>query len=357
MLTENISRAPVSPTSTLARPSRVASSTRHRNPALDFTKGALVLLMVLYHWFNYFTSFQWEQYRYIHFLTPSFIFITGFIVSNIYLAKYDPADFRLPRRLVTRGVKLMAIFIALNAARDLLFAFSPAGRFDLAMVNPKDIVAVFVTGAYSGRLVAFYILIPIAYLLMLSGILMPALRFYRHTFQIVCVLFIGLITTFYLAGIPDNNLELVNIGILGVVAGFRPIHVINGYGRYWVALVVAYLCYLVAITYWNIPYPLLIVGVSLSVLIIYLIGVHGGRATTIHSEIVRLGKYSLFGYISQIVILQVLAAAAHHVRLGYLGLALSFAGAFALTVLSVELVDRARRHIGGIDRIYRAVFA
>src|SRR5439155_17798294 len=38
--------------------------TTDRVPALDFTKGALVLFMVLYHWLNYFVSPQGEMYRY-----------------------------------------------------------------------------------------------------------------------------------------------------------------------------------------------------------------------------------------------------------------------------------------------------
>src|SRR4249920_949495 len=82
-----------------------------RIPALDFTKGALVLIMVLYHWLNYFVSADGSWYRYLRFLTPSFIFITGFFVSHIYLAKYDPADTRLPKRLLERGLKLIAIFV------------------------------------------------------------------------------------------------------------------------------------------------------------------------------------------------------------------------------------------------------
>ena len=91
-----------------------------RISALDFTKGALVLIMVLYHWINYFIGLQWPYYRYLRFLTPSFIFVTGFMISNVYLSKYDAADPRLSKRLFTRGLKLMAVFLALNAARTLI---------------------------------------------------------------------------------------------------------------------------------------------------------------------------------------------------------------------------------------------
>src|SRR4051812_8978697 len=57
-----------------------------RVPALDFTKGALVLIMVLYHWMNYFIRADGDVYKYLRFLTPSFIFITGFLVSQVYLS-------------------------------------------------------------------------------------------------------------------------------------------------------------------------------------------------------------------------------------------------------------------------------
>src|ERR1700751_836902 len=95
--------------------SKIANSTRI--PALDFTKGALVLIMVLYHWINYFIGPQWGYYQYLRFLTPSFIFITGFMISNVYLSKYDATDRRLSTRLFTRGFKLLVLFLFLNLAR------------------------------------------------------------------------------------------------------------------------------------------------------------------------------------------------------------------------------------------------
>src|SRR3984957_1256663 len=104
---------------TIDLPAIAASSRPQRIPALDFTKGALVLIMVLYHWINYFI-WQWPYYEYLRFLTPSFIFITGFMVSHVYLSKYAAADPRLSKRLFTRGLKLMAIFLLLNLTRALI---------------------------------------------------------------------------------------------------------------------------------------------------------------------------------------------------------------------------------------------
>jgi hypothetical protein len=160
-----------------------------------------------------------------------------------------------------------------------------------------------------------------------------------------------------LMGEQSPNLELVTIGMLGVLTGFLPIAAINDFVRRPYTLAFAYLCYTIAITIWNVPFPLLIVGVALSLMVIYLVGASGTESGTIRSEVILLGKYSLFGYISQIAILQILSAGFRHVNLGASVLGISFVAAFALTILSVEAVDRARARTASMDRLYKAVFA
>src|SRR5437879_8499891 len=95
-----------------------------RIQALDFTKGALVLIMVLYHWLNYFVSPQGDFYKYLRFLTPSFICISGFLISNIYFAKYGIAAPHLPMRLIQRGLKILAVFLTLNIVRTYVLSDS-----------------------------------------------------------------------------------------------------------------------------------------------------------------------------------------------------------------------------------------
>ena len=92
-------------------------------------------------------------------------------------------------------------------------------------------------------------------------------------------------------------------------------------------------------------------------MVIYLVGISGSDSGIIKSEVILLGKYSLFGYISQIAILQILAASLRHFNLGFAVLSLSFVAAFALTIVSVEVVDRARARAASMDRLYKAVFA
>jgi peptidoglycan/LPS O-acetylase OafA/YrhL len=331
-----------------------------RNPALDFTKGALVLIMVLYHWINYFIGPQWEYYEYLHFLTPSFIFITGFMISNVYLSKYAATDPRLSKRLFTRGLKLMAIFLFLNVARTFVVPVLGTGALVQNRLDPRNIFAIFVSGnlpVTGGKLVAFSILMPIGYLLMLSGTLMLPYRLYRFTFHLVCVLLMLSILILGLNGAQSYNLEFVTIGMLGVLTGFMPIESINNFVRHPYSLAFAYLCYTIAVTIWHVPFPLLIVAVLLSLMVIYLVGASGSESGTIRSEVILLGKYSLFGYISQIAILQTLSVVFRHVNLGVAGLCISFFAAFALTIITVELVDRARARTASVDRLYKAAFA
>ena len=330
-----------------------------RISALDFTKGALVLIMVLYHWINYFIGSQWPYYFYLRFLTPSFIFITGFLISHIYFSKYDAADPRLPKRLFVRGLKLMVIFIVLNAARALVLPILSTGSLAAHPLAAQNFVTVYLTGnlPVTSKLVSFSILIPIAYLLMLSAALTLALRFYKYTFHAACGFLLLSILGLAFIGAHSQNLEFVTVGMLGVLIGFIPIAAINRFVRHPYMLAFSYLCYVITITIVNVPYPLLIVGVCLSLMAIYLVGVSEGESNRIRKEIILLGKYSLLGYIAQIAILQILFASFRHLNLGVAALFLSFFAAFALTVASVEGVDRARTAATSIDKLYKTVFA
>jgi peptidoglycan/LPS O-acetylase OafA/YrhL len=338
-----------------------AGSKAQRNPALDFTKGALVLFMVLYHWLEYFVSVTGDFYRYIRFVTPSFIFITGFLISNIYLSKYEISDPRLPKRLLQRGLKILAIFVALNVFISLLFSQSYAGRILLTSFSVRNLVAIYVTGNTliegSGKAAAFYVLVPISYLLLLSAGLLILGRFFKYIFHTVFVLFLGGILVLDWAGLKSANLELLTIGMLGVLFGYVPIEKINRFVSHSYMVVVAYLCYLIAIKIWNVIYPLQVVGVCLSLMLIYLVGAKAGELGGARKHVDLLGKYSLFGYIAQIAILQVLYRSLRHVNPGPGVLILSFFAAFALTMISVEVVDRLRARSTVVDRLHKAVFA
>ncbi len=338
----------------------VSRSTPPRNTALDFTKGTLVLLMVFYHWVNYFVGPQWEYYLYLRFLTTSFIFLAGFLISSAYRSKYDPADPRLWKRLFTRGLKLLVIFLALNVARRFIVPILGTGVVAQNPVDGSSLFAIFVSGnlpVVNGKLVSFPILIPISYVLILSAVLMIPTRFYKYTFHSACAICAQSIVTLGFKNMQSAHLESVTIGLLGVLAGLVPIKTLNAVVRHLYTLAFGYACYIIAITIWNVPFPLQVLGVMLSLMLIYRIGAIAGEPGRVRNQVILLGKYSLFGYISQNAILQILSSGFHRVNLQPAGLVLTFLAAFILTILSIDILHRARAKMPGLDRLYTAVFA
>jgi hypothetical protein len=334
-----------------ARPNRIA--------ALDFTKGALVLIMVLYHWLNYFVGPNLD-YRYLRFLTPSFIFVTGFLVAHVYFSGQNAADPRLGKRLLIRGIKLLVIFVILNAVRSILLPVLSGAHISFAdQLSPGNLWAVGVVGnvpVTSSKLIAFYILVPISYLLLLSAGLSLPYRSFKYSFHVACILFLSGILVLALNGRRSYNLEFITIGLLGAMAGFVSIQTINNFVRHPITLLLGYLSYVVAITAWNVPFPLLAVGVCLSVWAIYLAGLQEPESSRAGRHVILLGKHSLFGYVAQIAILQILSTTFRHVKPGPAVTVISFVAAFALTMLAVEVLERVKSRSLITDRLYKVAF-
>lgn len=324
-----------------------------RNPALDFTKGFLVLLMVFYHWFNYFIGPS-TVYNYIRFLTPSFIFITGFIVANIYFVKYDVRDHRLAMRLATRGLKIIAVFVVLNVMIGGLVPSRGTGQATLLQMVITRALGTAVPGVKDA---AFPVLMPIGELLLVSAALVFGYRHSRYVVHVFCaVAFTGVIVLRY-AGIDNPNAELIAIGSLGMVLGMVPVARLVQIVNRPLMLAIAYVLFDIGVYFWRAHYALQVIGVCLNIAIIYLVGASRFASTWVGRTVVLLGKYSLFGYISQIAILQLLRRAVAAGGSGVLLLGLSFVAAFVLTTLSVMLIDSMRKRSSVIDRSYKFVFA
>lgn len=340
---------------------QVEAGKTHRIPALDFTKGVLVLVMVLYHWLNYFIATEGDFYRYLRFVTPSFIFVTGFLISNVFISKYEISDWKLPKRLIQRGLKILGVFIFLNMVLSFLVRESYSGKLLFDPLSIESIIAIYVTGNVYivgiGKAAVFHILVPISYLLLLSAGLLIAYRFYKYIFHIVCMGFLLCVLILDLNGFESGNLDLLTMGLLGVSIGHVPIETINNFARHPYMLGGAYLCYLCAITVWNVIYPLQVIGVCLSLMLIYMLGTKNAEPGKLRRHIILLGKYSLFGYLAQIAVLQVIFRGLQHIDLGASELAISLIGAVTLTMLTVEGVDRARTRSTTLDGLYTAVFA
>lgn len=336
-------------------------ATSSRIPAFDFTKGALVLFMVLYHWLNYFYGPQGDIYKYLRFLTPSFIFITGFLISHVHFRKYGVGSPKLSKRLFLRGAKLLLVFVALNL---IVSVWEPtsfvrnifSGRLTFADLDPVFFTGTTSSGA-SGKIAAFTILVPIGYLLMLSALLSLACRFYKYTFHVVCAFLLLCMIVLGLHGIESSNIELGAIGLLGVVFGYASADEIQKLvSRPWVIMVI-YAAYLAAISLWDVSLYMQMIGACLTTALIYVVGAQQGEPGRLRSHIILLGKYSLFGYIAQIAILQLLSAAFRHTHRGFATLGISLVAGFALTMISVEAADRIRVRSRTFDAAYKSVFA
>jgi hypothetical protein len=315
--------------------------------------------MVLYHWINYFLGPH--DNRYLRFLTPSFIFISGFIVSNIYLSKYGITDPHLPKRLIERGLKILGVFLVLNLMRSFVAPGHTNTNTLTTRAWVRSVIDIYVLGSGVGggqaKAVAFFILVPISYLLLLSAALLVVSRYYRFTVHAVCFGFLLSIAAMNYRGFESPNLELLAIGLLGLIAGYLPTEKVNAVVRHPYLLAASYVAYLATITVWNVIYPLQIVGVYLSLMILYWMGLESGKPGGIRATVVLLGKYSLLGYIAQIAILQCLRLALHPFSWETGLFVLSFVLAFALTIASIKIVDLLRSRSITVDRLYRFVFA
>jgi len=341
-------------TPSTSRPNRKAP----RILALDFTKGALVLLMVLYHWLNYFVGNGSYAYRYLRFITPSFIFIAGFLMPAVYLSNRALSSGVLGKRLVWRGLKLFGIFLALNAAASLHVNLRATEATRVGSVY--RIAVACLTGNIAlgnTKLVSFYILVPIGALLLLTALLALLLRRCVYTVHIVVGIALCVLFGLWVRALSSPNLELITIGLIGLLIGFVPIQSIKAVAGRPYVLGVAYAMYVIGLALWNAVYPLQIAGVCLNVMLIYLIGERAERMGSIGRTVVLLGKYSLFGYIVQIAILQLLHRAMSNIVPESLRLVLSLFVAMMLTIGTVKVMDYLRFRWSPVNRLYGVVFS
>ncbi len=309
--------------------------------------------MVLYHWLNYFVDVQWDVYRYLRFLTPSFIFISGFIVSAIYPVSAFRSSPRISRRLLQRGLKLLALFTLLNVMASLLIG---RGR-DGTAIGPQAFIdrayAIYVVG--DGRAL-FDVLVPIAYFLLAAPVILAAASRFRAAVPAAAVATLSVAYAANLNGTASPNLELVSMALLGMLAGTVPIDRVGWSLRRPVFLTASYGLYVIAISFWNIIFPLQMIGVCLSVLGIYLLAVRAGSAGPAQRLTIQLGQYSLFAYIGQVAILQALRP-----FFSPSSLTVQLLAPFALTLVlmtgAVTILAVVRRESRLVDRAYRVVFA
>lgn len=144
----------------------IARSSIARDVTFDAVRGVLVVLMVVYHVLSITTTAEADAFRYIRFLSGSFLLISGFVVVRFMWERFALAPRDTSLRLVQRGLKVLLIFAVLNLAIHAS-GFGNAAKTQLgAQGFVQNAATIFLRG--DGQLSSFLILLPIAYLLMLA---------------------------------------------------------------------------------------------------------------------------------------------------------------------------------------------
>lgn len=324
----------------------------NRDLNLDFVKGTLVIVMVVYHAMNYFTNVDASYYGYLRFINGSFVFLAGYVVSTFYDEKYGADGWQLLKRLTWRGIKLLVLFTALNLAISALGVTSyQSVEFGTAgyLANVTEIY-----GSGNGKLMAFQILIPISYVLLVAPLYFTS-RWFRDPLVVVTLIFAF---TYSFLDLAAPNLFFLLIGLVGLSVGImlksRTVPAI----RSRVVIIIGIsLCAVVgnALSSNVLTYS---IGVLLMLKLIYdgatLIDARGltKRMTVV------LGQYSLVCYVAQIVFLFALYRILSKPQwsLGY-ELGLVIVGTCFALLGGCLLLTHCRRNSLVVDRAYRSVFA
>jgi peptidoglycan/LPS O-acetylase OafA/YrhL len=326
-----------------------------RLAAIDFTKGALVGFMVLYHALNYSTELQ-LGFKYVGFLPPSFIFITGFLMAMVYFPRPPERDAATGGRMVVRGLKLLILFTVLNIAGTLVSSRNYNGQplgLKLFFSHWEDI---YFNGA--GNMAAFEVLLPIAYLLLLGPLLLLLRRAGRWAVPVLAALVIVTLSVLEFEwGIPANA-AMMAAGLLGAALGRIPQTRLRALGRVWFVPLALYAgLFLLANGSMSESFLLQLAAGVLAIAALYGIGERVRKPEWLMRHISVLGSYSLLAYIVQIGFLQVLVRRLGRPDPDSVDFLLFFGATLLVTAVAAELARWVRSRSRIADQAYRLVFA
>lgn len=326
----------------------------NRIHAIDFTKGILVLLMVVYHSLNY-LHYGSLPHDYMAFLPPSFLMITGFLITQIYIPRYGLDSKNIEKRLAVRSLKLLFIFTLLNIMAGIIL---PKNHFGISLSFGESINRLFeIYFIGNPQMVAFDVLLPISYVLLLSIFILKlqsAVSFFIKFFSIilftVCILMEKYNTSI-------NNLDLISSGIIGMAIGLLAIELINGFVRSWINIGLLCVFYGSCMFYSGDYYSTQIFSTIISLLIFYAIGVRTHLNNWFPKQANLLGQYSLLSYIIQIAYLKIFLIGTANLNIDRPNIILTIIIIMFVMWVTVIIVDHARRKFRTIHLLYKIVFA
>ena len=318
---------------------------------IDFIKGLLVILMVIYHSLNY---HGYSPYYYMKFLPPSFIMLTGFIITQILFPRYFVGTTSAKQRLAVRSVKIILIFTFLNIIGRLMWPTLGHGVFYELEAFGGNWTEIYLIGR--PNLVAFDILLPISYTIIISLILLTARLTRPLSSILLTVSIISACLFMEYRGAIIYNINMISAGIIGMALGFIPISLIDKYSKSWGSYISLTIC-LTIVYFAGHNYFTQMFSTILTLFILYIIGLKVNLSQITNMQIILLGQYSLAGYILQIVFLKFYFSFIPLWKIGKLEIVITVLLITFLTYLSVHILDYARMKSRYIDTLYKTVFA
>jgi hypothetical protein len=319
-----------------------------RDESLDWVKGVLVVLMVVYHSLNY-SPYASVAFAYIAFLPPSFIFLSGFLLTHSYLARYVLKDRRLHQRLVVRGIKLILLFTALNLA--LYFVALGSAAVEQFVDNVDAIYLV-----VGGRVASFPILSSIGYLLLLAPLLLGVGSLNRWVLPSVAAALLVFCSFMEWKGYVAYHLGMISAGVIGTAFGLLPRERVACIARKWFIVVPLYCVYRVCAYFVGEPYAMQLTGVVIGLVVLYSVALKLPPESYMYRQVVLLGRYTLLGYIIQLgsiqVIVRLLGPFSTPLAVVVLGIV-----TLVITWAVILIIDRLRAKARFVDATYKAAFA
>lgn len=330
------------------------ATAKNRDLGLDFVKGFLVVVMALYHGMNYFSNVPAEYYGYLRFVNGSFVFISGYVVAAFYAEQARTDKFAAFRRLASRGLKLLCIFTALNLAVSAVGVTNyRAVTFGLSdyLDSAADIY-----GSGQAHQIAFRILVPISYVLMVSGLYLVSKR--SQATLIALTIAAALLWTLFAPLVA--NVFFVLTGLVGLSFGLLLLKydLLRHRVRNWPLILIGFIA-IASVMNW-LSGNVLAYGIGVGLLLKL---VYDGSALLapdgrLYTWLVLFGKYSLVSYIAQIGFLFVLhrVLRGHELAPAY-ELALAFVATCAFLLATCMAIEKLRRRFRLFEGTYRLVFA
>lgn len=330
-----------------------------RDSAFDLVKGTLVLLMVVYHVMSIMSTATPEDYRYIRFISGSFIFISGYIIARFFTEGFQYNPWATSRRLFIRGLKILAIFTTLNLLIHLT-RFGNVSKQQLAhSAYWENAWAIYFLG--DGSISSFLILLPIAYLLIIAPLFLP-LSLSKRSATIPAILLATLVAA-SLTFITSTSviLAFMLVGITGLSLGLIAASEKYRLVRFKLGPAMGILGLSTAVWFtgqYKDNLAMYSIGIALILKCLYDLASYMSKCSFLSQYIVLIGRYSLVSYISQILIIQTIFRLFSKQMWPLGPEIIVFCSVTLCALIGVCLfLDWARAKSGTTDRCYRLIFS